>query len=181
MSSRRERGADLMRREGRRGAGRSMGSVAGRRFRRQPPWCLGFTLLELLVVLAIIATLAAVVGPSVFRNVGDAKVQSAKSQIEIFALALDSYRLDTGGYPSTAQGLAALRTAPTGPEAPAGWRGPYLRRAVPLDPWGRPYVYVAPGRANPEAYDLYTLGRDGKPGGEGEDADVTSWGGPLVP
>jgi general secretion pathway protein G len=139
-----------------------------------------FTLIELLVVIAIIATLAAVVAPAVFRNVGDAKVDAAKSQLEIFALALDSYRVDNDQYPTTAQGLDALRTKPTdGTDAPRNWRGPYLRKAVPLDPWGRAYVYVAPGVANPESYDLYSLGRDGKAGGEGEDADLTSWGGPV--
>lgn len=141
----------------------------------------GFTLIELLVVIAIIATLAAVVAPAVFRNVGDAKVQAARSQLEIFALALDSYRLDNDTYPANEQGLAALRTLPTAGEPPRNWRGPYLRKEVPLDPWGRPYVYVAPGRANPTSYDLYSLGRDGKPGGEGEDADLTSWGGPVEP
>lgn len=143
----------------------------------------GFTLIELLVAIAIIATLAAVVAPSIFSNVGDAKTGAAKSQLEAFSLALDSYRLDNSVYPSTTQGLEALRTMPT-PEAdqpPMNWRGPYLRRTVPLDPWGRPYVYLAPGRENPTAYDLYTLGRDGKVGGSGEDADLTSWGGPVKP
>ena len=141
----------------------------------------GFTLLELLVVLAIIATLVAVVAPSVFRNVGDAKTDAAKSQIEIFALALDSYRLDNDVYPSTQQGLAALRTIPANGDHPRSWRGPYLRKDVPLDPWGRQYVYIAPGIENPASYDLYTLGRDGKAGGDGEDADLTSWGGPVHP
>lgn len=140
-----------------------------------------FTLLELLVVLAIIATLAAVVAPSIFRNVGDAKTEAARSQIEIFALALDAYRLDNDVYPTTAQGLSALRTLPTGGDHPINWRGPYLRKEVPMDPWGRPYVYTAPGVENPTSYDLYSLGRDGKPGGESEDADLTSWGGPVRP
>jgi general secretion pathway protein G len=141
----------------------------------------GFTLIELLVVIAIIATLAAVVAPAVFRNVGDAKVNAAKSQLDIFALALDSYRLDNDVFPSTTQGLSALRTAPTGSDAPRNWRGPYLRKSIPLDPWGRPYVYVAPGKENPTSYDVYTLGRDGAIGGDGEDADLTSWGGPVHP
>lgn len=143
----------------------------------------GFTLIELLVVIAIIATLAAVVAPTIFQNVGDAKVGAAKSQIESFALALDSYRLDNSVYPSTTQGLEALRTMPA-PDAeapPMNWRGPYLRRTVPLDPWGRPYVYQSPGTVNPTSYDLYTLGRDGKIGGSGEDADITSWGGAVHP
>ena len=141
----------------------------------------GFTLIELLVVIAIIATLAGVVAPAIFRNVGDAKADAARSQLEIFALALDSYRVDNDAYPTSEQGLAALRTLPTAGEPPRNWRGPYLRRVVPNDPWGRPYVYLSPGRENPAAYDLYTLGRDGKVGGEGEDADLTSWGGAVRP
>ena len=142
----------------------------------------GFTLLELLVVIAIIATLAAVVAPSIFQNVGDAKVVSAKSQLDILSLALNQYRLDNDAYPTTRQGLSALRELP-GPddvgESPRNWRGPYLSRAVPLDPWGRAYVYVAPGVINTQSFDLYTMGRDGKPGGSGEDTDLTSWGGPI--
>lgn len=141
----------------------------------------GFTLIEILVVLAIIATLAALVGPSVFRNVGDSRIGAAKSQIELFALALEQYRLDNHVYPSTDQGLAALRTMPASGEIPRTWRGPYLRRVVPDDPWGRAYVYLSPGQVNPDTYDLYTLGRDGREGGEGEDADVTSWGGAIRP
>jgi general secretion pathway protein G len=141
----------------------------------------GFTLIELLVVIAIIATLAAVVAPAVFQHVGDAKTQAAKSQLEIFSLALNSYRLDNDHFPSTEQGLEALRTMPTAGEVPRNWRGPYLSRVVPPDPWGRPYVYVSPGRANPASYDLYSLGRDGKIGGTGEDADLTSWGGAVEP
>lgn len=140
----------------------------------------GFTLIELMVVIAIIATLAAVVAPAVFHHVSDAKAEAARSQIEIFSLALDSYRLDNDTYPTTEQGLAALRAIPTVGSQPRNWRGPYLRKEVPLDPWGRAYVYGAPGKANPASYDCYTLGRDGKVGGEGEDADITSWGGAVV-
>jgi general secretion pathway protein G len=135
----------------------------------------------MLVVLAIIATLATVVGPAVFRNAGDAKVQAARSQIEMLGLALDSYRLDSDAYPSTEQGIGALRDPPAAGEAGRNWRGPYLRRIVPNDPWDRPYFYSSPGRANPTSYDLYTLGRDGQSGGIGEDADITSWGGPVPP
>ena len=141
----------------------------------------GFTLIELLVVIAIIATLAAVVAPAIFRNVGDAKDASAKSQVDLLALALNSYRLDNDVFPSTEQGLEALRTLPSIGEPPRNWRGPYLSKLVPNDPWQRPYIYVQPGRENPASFDLYTLGRDGKIGGEGEDADVTSWGGPVRP
>jgi general secretion pathway protein G len=139
----------------------------------------GFTLIEMLVIVAIIAVLAAVVAPEVFRNVGDANSSAARSQIELLGTALDNYRLDNHAYPSTDQGLAALRTEPATGERPPRWRGPYLRRAIPDDPWGRPYVYVSPGRINPDSYDLYSLGRDGREGGEGEDADITSWGGSL--
>ena len=148
------------------------------RERRRPPG--GFTLIELLVVIAIIATLAAVVAPSIFRNVGDAKTSAAKSQVELLALALNSYRLDNDVFPTTDQGLEALRTPPTVGDAPRNWRGPYLSRIVPLDPWGRAYVYVSPGHVNPQSFDLYSLGRDGKVGGEGEDGDITSWGGPVT-
>ena len=138
-----------------------------------------FTLIELLVVIAIIGTLAAMVGPSLFRNVGDAKVSAARTQIELFSVALNAYRLDNDGFPSTEQGLEALRTTPTVGDAPRNWRGPYLTRVVPVDPWGRPYHYVSPGIENPESYDLYTLGRDGRVGGDDEDTDITSWGGPV--
>jgi general secretion pathway protein G len=141
----------------------------------------GFTLIELLVVIAIIATLAAVVAPSIFRNVGDAKISAAKSQIELFALALDSYRIDNDQYPTSEQSLAALRVSPVIGDMPRNWRGPYLRKTLPTDPWGRAYMYVAPGKENPTSYDLFSLGRDGKIGGEGEDADVTSWGGTVHP
>jgi general secretion pathway protein G len=141
----------------------------------------GFTLIELIVVILVISVLAGLVGPMVFGNVADARVQGARAQIEMFGLALDAYRLDAGAYPTTEQGLAALRTQPRGDPVPPRWRGPYLRRDVPADPWGRPYTYRAPGLANANGYDLYTLGRDGRPGGEGEDADITSWGGAVHP
>ena len=137
--------------------------------------CVGFTLIELLVVITVIAILAGLVGPMVFRNVGDAKVSAARAQIELFALALDQYRLDNDFYPATTQGLAALREHPTGDPEARNWRGPYLRKAIPLDPWGRPYSYKSPGDVNADSYDLLSLGRDGQPGGTGEDADVTSW------
>ena len=135
----------------------------------------GFTLIELLVVITVIAILAGLVGPMVFRNVGDAKMSAARAQIELFALALDQYRLDNDYYPATGQGVAALRDRPSGEPEARNWRGPYLRKAVPLDPWGHPYVYKSPGEVNAQSYDLLSLGRDGQLGGTGEDADVTSW------
>jgi general secretion pathway protein G len=138
----------------------------------------GFTLIEILVVLAIIGTLAMVVGPSVFRNVGDANVVAARTQIETFSVALETWRLDMRSYPSTEEGLAVLVVRPL--RTPERWRGPYLRKQVPLDPWGRPYQYISPGIANSETFDLYSLGRDGAPGGTGEDADITSWGGEVA-
>jgi general secretion pathway protein G len=136
----------------------------------------GFTLIEMLVVITVIAILASLVTPMVFRNVGDAKLSAARAQIETFGLALDAYRLDNDYYPSTAQGLEALRRVPSGTPAARNWRGPYLKKAVPVDPYGRPYLYRSPGDVNPDSYDLVSLGRDGAPGGAGEDADITSWG-----
>lgn len=138
----------------------------------------GFTLIELLVTIAIIATLAAIIAPSLFGNVGTARHNTARSQVQIMALALDAYRVDNDGFPTAEQGLEALRTAPAGGDA-ANWKGPYFRQTVPLDPWGRPYIYLSPGVANPTGYDLYTLGKDGTVGGTGENADVTSWNGPV--
>jgi general secretion pathway protein G len=135
----------------------------------------GFTLIELLVVIFVIGTLAALVAPDIFRNVGTSKSVAARSQIEMFSAALDAYRLDNDNYPSSVQGLAALRREPLSEPRPRQWNGPYLRKEVPLDPWGRPYVYRSPGVANPQGYDLMTYGRDGRPGGQGEDKDATSW------
>ena len=135
----------------------------------------GFTLIELLVVITVIAILAGLVAPMVFSHVGDAKASAARAQIELFGLALEGYRLDNDYYPSTVQGLEALRTKPTGTPDARNWRGPYLKKTVPLDPWGRPYMYKSPGDANPQGYDLITAGRDGQPGGTGEDADIKSW------
>jgi general secretion pathway protein G len=139
----------------------------------------GFTLIELLVTIAIIATLAAIVAPALFGNVGQARQNAARSQIQILSLALDAYRVDNDGYPTTAQGLEALRTFPVAGDPPQNWQGPYLRQVVPVDPWGKPYVYVSPGIANPNGYDLYSFGKDAKAGGSGEDADFTSWGGTV--
>ena len=135
----------------------------------------GFTLIEILVVIAVIAMLAALVAPNVFRHLGTARDATARTQIEMLGAGLDAYRLDNGRYPTTDQGLDALRVAPTLQPLPPNWRGPYLRRDVPLDPWGTPYVYLSPGELNPNGYDLLSLGADVEVGGEGEDADIVSW------
>ena len=132
----------------------------------------GFTLLELVVVIIVLGLLAGIVAPQIINRVSEAKSTTARTQIELLSVALDGYRLDNGSYPTTEQGLAALRDKPTRAPVPANWRGPYLRKAVPVDPWGRAYLYRAPGEKNPGAFDLESLGRDGKAGGEGEDADV---------
>lgn len=130
----------------------------------------GFTLLELLVVIVIIGLLAGYVAPRYFSQVGKSEVKVALAQIDAFGKALDQYRLDTGHYPSADTGLAALVTRPADEKK---WDGPYLKKAVPTDPWGKPYVYRYPGEHG--EYDLYTYGKDGQPGGDGENADATSW------
>ena len=135
----------------------------------------GFTLIEILVVIIVLGMLAALVGPRILGRVSEAKGAAARTQIELLGLALDSYRLDNGSYPTSEQGLAALNEKPAREPLPQNWRGPYLRKAIPADPWGRPFVYRSPGEANPTGYDLLTLGRDGQPGGNEEDADVASW------
>ncbi len=134
----------------------------------------GFTLLEMLVVLVVLGLLAGLIGPQLFGRVGEAKATTAKTQIELIGVALDGYRLDTGAYPVTGQGLEALSARPSRPPVPLNWRGPYLRKAVPNDPWGRPYLYLAQTKGS-EGYELRSLGRDGTEGGTGEDADL---GGP---
>jgi len=128
-----------------------------------------------MVVILVIGILAALVAPNVFRHVSTAREQSARAQIELLGAALDAYRLDNGTYPPTSQGLEALRRQPTSDPIPLHWRGPYVRKEIPLDPWGHDYVYRSPGQANPWSYDLLTYGKDGEPGGDGEDADLKSW------
>ncbi|MFY7949106.1 MAG: type II secretion system major pseudopilin GspG [Gemmatimonas sp.] len=128
----------------------------------------GFTLLELLVVVAIIALLAAYVGPKYFSQVGKSEQAVARSQIEAFNRALGAYRLDVGSFPSTEEGLAALLSKPA---SATKWNGPYLEKAVPPDPWGRPYLYRSPGENNAD-FDIVSYGKDGQPGGEGDAADL---------
>jgi general secretion pathway protein G len=130
----------------------------------------GFTLIELLVVMVIIGLLAALVGPRLFPKLGKGKQAAAKAQIELLGQALDQFRLDTGRYPSTSDGLDSLLKDP----GVDGWDGPYLRKNVlPKDPWQRPYEYQSPGSQGD--YDLYSYGLDGQPGGEGENKDLASW------
>ena len=130
----------------------------------------GFTLVELLVVMVIIGLLAALVGPKLFPKLGKGKQSAAKAQIELLSQGLDQFRLDVGRYPTTQEGLAALITNPGGVD---NWDGPYLKKALPNDPWGKAYGYQCPGTHG--EFDIYSYGRDGAPGGEGEDKDVTSW------
>lgn len=130
----------------------------------------GFTLLELLVVMVIIGLLAGYVGPRYFSQIGKSEVKAARAQIDALEKALDQYRIDVGHYPTTEQGLPALMAAPSGE---GRWAGPYLRKAVPDDPWGKPYQYRQPGEHGD--FDLFSYGPDGQPGGEGEAADVTNW------
>jgi general secretion pathway protein G len=128
---------------------------------------LGFTLLELLVVIVIIGLLAGYVAPRYFSQVGKSEIQVAKAQLESIDKALDQFRLDVRRYPSAEEGLDALAAKPA---SASNWSGPYLKKAVPSDPWGRPYVYRVPGQKS--EFDLFSYGRDGKPGGSGEDADI---------
>lgn len=131
----------------------------------------GFTLIELLVVIVVLGLLAGLIGPQLFGRVGEARATTAKTQMGLLSVALDAYRLDNGSYPTTAQGLEALWVKPTRAPIPLNWKGPYLRKPVPTDPWGRAYVYAAPV-PGPEGFALSSLGRDGAAGGSGEDADV---------
>lgn len=131
----------------------------------------GFTLIEMLVVLVIIGMLAALVGPKLFGRVDSSKVKTAEVQMRMFKGTLETFRLDVGRFPTQAEGLPALNRAPQEDRARANWRGPYLDQDVPLDPWGNPYVYSLPG-ANGQPFALYSLGADGKRGGEGTDADI---------
>jgi len=130
----------------------------------------GFTLMELLIVLVIIGLLAALVGPALFQRVKPAKQSAAQAQIQNFMTALDSYFIDVGRYPTTQEGLQALRSRPSGV---GKWQGPYLKKEIPKDPWAFPYLYQAPGRTG--GYEILSYGADGKEGGDEENRDITSW------
>lgn len=129
----------------------------------------GFTLLELLVVVAIIGLLVGFVAPRYFGQIGKSEVNTARAQIDALEKALDQYRLDTGRYPSNEMGLNALVQRP---QNEPKWSGPYLRKEVPLDPWGKPYAYRTP--AEKGDFELISYGKDGAPGGTGENADLTN-------
>jgi general secretion pathway protein G len=129
----------------------------------------GFTLVELIVVMVILGLLAALVGPRIFGKVEKAKYNAAKTELEMLGQGLDLFRLDVGRYPTTQEGLQALRENPGMDQ----WDGPYLKKPVPADPWQRPFHYESPGQHGD--YDLYSYGVDGTPGGEGDNKDITSW------
>ena len=133
----------------------------------------GFTLIEMIVVTIILGLLVGLIGPRLFGRVGQSKQVTARAQIELLGAGLDQYRLDVGSYPPSTMSLEALVRNPNLPN----WNGPYLKKnVIPLDPWGRPYQYrCCPGEQG--EYDLWSEGADGKPGGEGESADITSWSG----
>ena len=131
----------------------------------------GITLIELLVVMVIIAMFATIVGQRLFRNVEKARQTTAKAQINEFESVIDAFKLDVGRYPTTDEGLQSLRVRPGSMEH---WDGPYLKKDIPPDPWQRPYIYRFPSQHGGD-YDLYSLGADGQEGGDGENADVTSW------
>jgi len=130
----------------------------------------GFTLLELLVVMVIIGLLAGYVGPKYFSQIGKSEIKLARAQINALDTSLEQFRLDNGHFPTMEEGLSALVIRPA---SEARWDGPYLKKAVPQDPWGNPYVYKVPGEHG--EYDLISYGKDGRLGGEGEAADVTNW------
>lgn len=130
----------------------------------------GFTLMELLIVLVILGLLAAFVAPSLYQRVKPAKKTMARGQIQSFMTALDNYFIDNQSYPSTMQGLQALRKSPRNS---SHWQGPYLNKKIPMDPWGNPYIYRSPGRNG--GYEIISLGKDGIEGGEGENSDIKSW------
>ena len=130
----------------------------------------GFTLTELLIVLVILGLLAALVGPVLYQRINPAKQSVARAQIENFMSALDSYFLDVGSFPTSQQGLSALRTRP---EGVAKWNGPYLKKEIPGDSWGNAFVYRSPGRNG--GYEIVSYGADGKEGGEADNADINSW------
>jgi len=147
------------------------GSTDKERLKSRAGLASGFTLLELLVVMVLIGLLAGFVAPRYFAQVGKSQVKVARAQIDALDKALDSFRLDIGHYPTSEEGLQALVVQPS---SEPNWAGPYLKKSVPADPWGRPYVYQQPGTHGGD-FDLLSYGKDGRAGGTGEDADITNW------
>lgn len=145
---------------------------ASQRFRRGRIALLspGYSILEVMIVLVIIGLAIGMVGPQVLRQLDKAKVQTAESQVKLLRTALEAFSLDMQRFPTATEGLAALRTPPSGANAQR-WTGPYLQEDVPLDPWGNPYVYKA-GESRDRPFYLFSFGADGKEGGEGLDKDV---------
>ena len=144
------------------------------RLRRTRSSQAGFTLIEILVASTILLILISVSGFLVSSYIGRARVIGARNQINAFSLALSGYFIDTGGYPSTEQGLAGLWRRPTVDPVPQQWVGPYVEKEVPTDPWGNPYQYRAPGPNN-LPFEIQSRGADGVDGGTGADADIVSW------
>jgi general secretion pathway protein G len=132
----------------------------------------GFTFVEIMVVVIILGVLAAIVLPKFMGRTEEARVSAAESQVGVFATALDAYELDNGKYPTSEQGLGALLKEPTTPPVPLRWKGPYLQKASPKDPWGNDYIYRSPGVQNTRSYDLLSYGPDGRDGGND---DITNW------
>lgn len=135
----------------------------------------GFTILEIIVVLLLLAAMYAVVGTNVGKQIENGRRSTANVQLGIFKNLLKQYKIDNGTYPTTEQGLEALYKKPESAPEPTNWNGPYSEEDIPKDPWGRPYVYRSPGTHNPDKYDVYSLGSDGKEGGEGDAADIANW------
>lgn len=135
----------------------------------------GFTLIELMVVMVILVLLAGVVSTIVVKRIDEARRAKAVADIDALEQALEQYYLHNGDYPTTEQGLIALREKPTSSPVPKNWDGPYVKKSIPSDPWGTPYIYLCPGEHNQDGFDLSSLGKDGREGGEGNNADITNW------
>jgi len=134
----------------------------------------GFTLVEIMVVIIVLTILAAAITTSLTGRTDDAKVARARTDVATLEGALDLFKLDVGRYPSSEETLTVLNVPPQSDDA-ARWKGPYVKKAIPPDPWGNPYIYVSPGAVNPDTYDLCSYGADGQEGGEGYARDITSW------
>lgn len=145
----------------------------GRKIKRKLQKENGFTLMEIIAVFLLVAALYALVGPYIWNRLEQGRVQAARAQLSIFKNCLDYYRLDMGSYPSADEGLEALRQPPA--TNSGRWMGPYIEGPIPKDPWGNSYIYRFPGEKNPGGYDLYSLGADGREGGDGFDAEIRLW------